>query len=76
MPGECPVFDPEQKAILLVAGDKSGGSEKRFIRYMNEKAKELGLVCTRFTTPSGIKDAGNHSCAGDLAAIARGAEGM
>lgn len=23
-------FDPEQKAILLVGGDKSGGSEKRF----------------------------------------------
>jgi hypothetical protein len=23
-------FDPRRKAILLVAGDKSGGSEKRF----------------------------------------------
>ena len=23
-------FDPERRAILLVAGDKSGGSEKRF----------------------------------------------
>ena len=23
-------FDPERKAILLAAGDKSGGSEKRF----------------------------------------------
>jgi hypothetical protein len=27
-------FDPEQKAILLVAGDKSGGSEKRFYRQL------------------------------------------
>ena len=25
-------FDPERKAILLVAGDKSGGSEKRFYK--------------------------------------------
>ena len=25
-------FDPKRKAILLVAGDKSGGSEKRFYR--------------------------------------------
>jgi hypothetical protein len=24
-------FDPKRKAILLVAGDKSGGSEKRFL---------------------------------------------
>ena len=28
-------------------------------------------MCTHFTTPSGIVDKGNHSCAGDLAAIAR-----
>jgi hypothetical protein len=27
-------FDPEQKAILLVAGDKSGGGQKRFYRQL------------------------------------------
>ena len=27
-------FDPERKAILLVAGDKSGQSEKRFYRRL------------------------------------------
>ena len=27
-------FDPEQKAILLVGGDKSGGSQKRFYRQL------------------------------------------
>jgi hypothetical protein len=31
-------FDPERKAILLVAGDKSGGSEKRFYKALIEKA--------------------------------------
>lgn len=31
-------FDPKRKAILLVAGDKSGGSEKRFYRELNRKA--------------------------------------
>jgi len=31
-------FDPERKAILLVAGDKSGGSEKRFYRQLVAKA--------------------------------------
>lgn len=31
-------FDPERKAILLVCGDKSGGSESRFYRQLIEKA--------------------------------------
>jgi hypothetical protein len=33
-------FDPKRKAILLVAGDKSGGSEKRFYRELIRKADE------------------------------------
>ena len=31
-------FDPERHAILLVAGDKSGGSERRFYRELIRKA--------------------------------------
>ena len=31
-------FDPQRKAILLVAGDKSGGSEARFYRGLIAKA--------------------------------------
>ncbi len=31
-------FDPKRRAILLVAGDKSGGSEKRFYRQLIRKA--------------------------------------
>ena len=31
-------FDLKRKAILLVAGDKSGGSEKRFYRQLIAKA--------------------------------------
>jgi hypothetical protein len=33
-------FDPNRKAILLVAGDKSGGSQKRFYRDLVRKAEE------------------------------------
>ncbi len=33
-------FDVERSAILLVAGDKSGGSEKRFYRELIRKADE------------------------------------
>ena len=31
-------FDPHRQAILLVAGDKSGGSQKRFYRQLIAKA--------------------------------------
>lgn len=31
-------FDPERKALVLVAGDKSGGSEKQFYRDLIMKA--------------------------------------
>ncbi len=33
-------FDPERKAILLVAGDQSGGSEKRFYKQLIARADE------------------------------------
>jgi hypothetical protein len=31
-------FDPDRKAILLVAGDKSGGSEKKFYQRLIRRA--------------------------------------
>jgi hypothetical protein len=31
-------FDPERAAILLVAGDKSGASQKRFYRSLIDRA--------------------------------------
>jgi D-alanyl-D-alanine carboxypeptidase len=65
--------------LLLVSGNDaavalaqhSAGSVPAFVRLMNERAAELGLDCTRFSTPHGLKDARNHSCAADLAALAR-----
>lgn len=33
-------FDPARQAILLVAGDKSGTSEKRFYRMLIQRADE------------------------------------
>jgi hypothetical protein len=33
-------FDPERKAILLVAGDKSGGNQKRFYKQLLKKADQ------------------------------------
>lgn len=34
-------FDPLQKAMLLVAGDKDGVSEKRFYRQLITRADDL-----------------------------------
>jgi hypothetical protein len=31
-------FDPERKAILLVAGDKSGGSQRKFYKALIKRA--------------------------------------
>ncbi|MDF2235257.1 type II toxin-antitoxin system RelE/ParE family toxin [Albimonas sp. CAU 1670] len=33
-------FDPDRQAILLVAGDKSGGGERRFYKRLIERADE------------------------------------
>ena len=58
-------------AAIALAQRAAGGSVRRFVRYMNEKAEQLGLVCTHFSTPSGFNNRDNHSCAADLAAIGR-----
>lgn len=41
-----------------------------FVLRMNAEAARLGLGCTRYSSPSGYFDAGNYSCAADLAELA------
>lgn len=55
------------RALAMHVGGTVGG----FVELMNQRAAELGLRCTHFTTPDGISDEGNHTCAVDLAAQAR-----
>jgi serine-type D-Ala-D-Ala carboxypeptidase (penicillin-binding protein 5/6) len=50
---------------------KVAGTSRAFIVAMNAKAQQLNLGCTHFTSVDGFVDAGNHSCAVDLAALAR-----
>ena len=42
-------FDPTRRAVLLVAGDKSGASEKRFYRRLIAKADQRFEDHLRFT---------------------------
>jgi D-alanyl-D-alanine carboxypeptidase len=50
--------------------EQVSGTIKRFVVRMNEEAARRGLSCTRFASPSGFVDAGNFSCAADLAVLA------
>jgi D-alanyl-D-alanine carboxypeptidase (penicillin-binding protein 5/6) len=67
------------KALILISANDAavalaehdGGSVPRFIKEMNGQAEAMGLTCTHFTTPNGLRDRGNHSCPRDLAALAR-----
>lgn len=48
------------------------GSEQAFVKRMNERARELGLEDTHFTSCSGLFDDGEHySSAYDIAVISR-----
>jgi len=64
--------------LLLVSGndaaialaDHVSGTERRFVRLMNEKARLWGLTCTNFASSHGLED-GNRSCPADLAVLTR-----
>ena len=64
--------------LMLVSGNDAAialavhvsGTERKFVRLMNEKARLWGLRCTRFASSHGLED-GNRSCAADLAVMTR-----
>ena len=56
-------------AVALAEHD--AGSVPRFVHRMNLEARAMRLRCSHFSTPSGLKNRGNYSCALDLAALAR-----
>jgi serine-type D-Ala-D-Ala carboxypeptidase (penicillin-binding protein 5/6) len=62
---------PSGNDAAIALAQRAAGSVPKFVRAMNRRASEMGLVCSHFTSPSGFLDAGNHSCASDLAMLAR-----
>jgi D-alanyl-D-alanine carboxypeptidase (penicillin-binding protein 5/6) len=62
---------PSGNDAAIALAQHVAGTQDHFIAMMNERAHEMGLGCTHFTTVSGFIDAGNYSCAGDLAKLAR-----
>ena len=63
------LFSGNDDALQLAIS--TAGSRGAFLQLMNEKASELGLHDTHYTSPSGVVDRGNYSSAYDLAALAR-----
>ena len=67
------------KGLILVSGNDAAialaqhdaGSVGAFVKKMNAARARYGLSCSRFTSPHGLQDEGNRSCARDLAALAR-----
>jgi len=62
---------PSGNDAALALAQRAAGSMPAFVDAMNARAQRMGLVCSRFSSPHGFEDRGNHSCAGDLAALAR-----
>jgi D-alanyl-D-alanine carboxypeptidase len=63
------LFSGNDDALQLAIS--SAGSRGAFLALMNEKARELGLRDTHYTSPSGVVDRGNYSSAHDLAGLTR-----
>jgi serine-type D-Ala-D-Ala carboxypeptidase (penicillin-binding protein 5/6) len=62
---------PSGNDAAIALAQRESGTVARFVERMNTRARDLGLECTRCSSPDGFVDAGNHSCAIDLAAMAR-----
>ena len=67
-----------QALIMISANDAAvalaehdGGTVARFLKEMNAQAAAMGLTCTHYSTPNGLRDRNNYSCPMDLAALAR-----
>ena len=67
------------KAICIASGNDAavamaefiGGSEENFVKMMNKRAKELGMINTTYENPHGL-DSDNHlTTARDMSIVAR-----
>jgi len=61
---------PSGNDAAVALAEHVAGSVKRFVERMNAEAAKLGMGCTRYSSPSGYYDAGNFSCAANLALLA------
>jgi serine-type D-Ala-D-Ala carboxypeptidase (penicillin-binding protein 5/6) len=61
---------PSGNDAAIALAQQLAGSVRAFVARMNAEAARLGMGCTLYSSPSGYYDAGNFSCAADLAVLA------
>jgi serine-type D-Ala-D-Ala carboxypeptidase (penicillin-binding protein 5/6) len=61
---------PSGNDAAMALAQHVAGHVQAFVSLMNAEAAKLGMGCTRYSSPSGFYDAGNFSCAADLAELA------
>lgn len=77
MPGDIVNLQALAQGMLLCSGNDAanaaaisvGGNTEKFISIMNEKAKQIGMEDTKFSTPSGLDKDNHHSTAKDMAIL-------
>jgi D-alanyl-D-alanine carboxypeptidase (penicillin-binding protein 5/6) len=78
LPGERMTVRDLLRGLLVQSGNDAAmalatgvaGSERNFVRLMNQRAKELELTNTHFANPIGLDESGNYSSAHDLVRLA------
>ncbi len=76
-PGEVMTLEDLLYGLLLPSGNDAavaiaegvGGTQARFVGWMNEKAEALGLRNTHFLNPHGLDAPGHYSTAEDIARL-------
>jgi serine-type D-Ala-D-Ala carboxypeptidase (penicillin-binding protein 5/6) len=78
-PGERMKVRDLLRGMLITSGNDAaetlalgvGGSERAFVRLMNQRARQLGLEHTHYENPIGLDAPGAYSSARDLVELAR-----
>jgi D-alanyl-D-alanine carboxypeptidase (penicillin-binding protein 5/6) len=78
LPGEKMTVSDLMRGLLIESGNDAaaalakgvGGSEKGFVRLMNQRARALDLDNTHYANPIGLDADGNYSSARDLVTLA------
>jgi serine-type D-Ala-D-Ala carboxypeptidase (penicillin-binding protein 5/6) len=77
--GRMVPLEPLLQALIMISANDAAvalaehdaGTVPRFVKLMNQRAHSMGLTCTHFSTPNGLRDRANYSCPRDLAELAR-----
>jgi D-alanyl-D-alanine carboxypeptidase len=60
---------PSSNDAATAVSEMVSGSEAKFVKKMNKKAKEMGLVNTQFRNPHGLDADGHYTTAKELAVL-------